>query len=116
MEKKVNLNKDVFGKNQYEKVINTSFSQLIEPDSVIVTEQLPTVDEFFEDYNTLFFQIPKTGENSHEELIIKSTDYIGFQPLNDEIQALTEEITSLRTQLLEANQRLVDLTENDRPD
>ena len=116
MEKKVNLNKDVFGKNQYEKVINTSFSQLIEPDSVIVTEQLPTVDEFFEDYNTLFFQIPKTGENSHEELIIKSTDYIGFQPLNDEIQALTEEITSLRTQLLEANQRVVDLTENDRPD
>lgn len=116
MEKKVNLNKDVFGKNQYEKVIDTSFSQLIEPDSVIVTEQLPTVDEFFEDYNTLFFQIPKTGENSHEELIIKSTDYIGFQPLNDEIQALTEEITSLRTQLLEANQRLVDLTENDRPD
>jgi len=116
MEKKVNLNKDVFGKNQYEKVIDTSFSQLIEPDSVIVTEQLPTVDEFFEDYNTLFFQIPKTGENSHEELIIKSTDYIGFQPLNDEIQALTEEITSLRIQLLEANQRLVDLTENDRPD
>ena len=116
MEKKVNLNKDVFGKNQYEKVIDTSFSQLIEPDSVIVTEQLPTVDEFFEDYNTLFFQIPKTGENSHEELIIKSTDYIGFQPLNDEIEALTEEITSLRTQLLEANQRLVDLTENDRPD
>ena len=54
MEKKVNLNKDVFGKNQYEKVIDTSFSQLIEPDSVIVTEQLPTVDEFFEDYNTLF--------------------------------------------------------------
>ena len=109
MEKKVNLNKDVFGKNKYEKVINTSFSQLIEPDSVIVTEQLPTVDEFFEDYNTLFFQIPKTGENSHEELIIKSTDYIGFQPLNDEIQALTEEITSLRTQLLEARQQLADL-------
>jgi hypothetical protein len=114
MEQKVNLNKNVFTKNQYEKVINTSFTQLIEPDSVVVVEQLPTVDEFFENYDSLFFQIPKTGEDSHEELITRSTDYIGFQPLNDEIQALTEEITSLRTQLLEANQRLLDLA-NDRP-
>lgn len=115
MEQRVNLNKDVFAKNQYEQVIDTSFSQLIEPDSVVVIEQLPTVDEFFEDYNSLFFQIPKTGENSHEELIVKSTDYIGFKPLNDEIQALTEEITSLRTQLLDANKRLVDLAQDDIP-
>tara|TARA_R110002153_G_scaffold269971_1_gene435977 strand:- start:1403 stop:1753 length:351 start_codon:yes stop_codon:yes gene_type:complete len=115
MEQKVNLNKDSFAINQYERVIDTSFSQLIEPDSVIAIEQLPTVDEFFENYNTLFFQIPKTGENSHEELIVKSTDYIGFKPLNDEIQALQEEITSLKTQLLEANQRLADLAQDDIP-
>ena len=107
MEQKVNLNKDSFAINQYERVIDTSFSQLIEPDSVIAIEQLPTVDEFFE--------IPKTGENSHEELIVKSTDYIGFKPLNDEIQALQEEITSLKTQLLEANQRLADLAQDDIP-
>ena len=115
MEQKVNLNKDSFAINQYERVIDTSFSQLIEPDSVIAIEQLPTVDEFFENYNTLFFQIPKTGENSHEELIVKSTDYIGFKPLNDEIQDLQEEITSLKTQLLEANQRLADLAQDDIP-
>tara|TARA_R110002153_G_scaffold154202_1_gene306271 strand:+ start:183 stop:530 length:348 start_codon:yes stop_codon:yes gene_type:complete len=113
MEQRVNLNKDVFAKQQYEKVIDTSFNQLIEPDSVIAVEQLPTVDEFFEDYSALFFQIPKTGDNSHETLIISSTDYIGFQPLNDEIQALTEEITSLRLQLLSANQQLADLASND---
>ncbi len=109
MEQKVNLNKDVFAKQQYENVIDTSFSQLIPPPSSIPEENLPTVEEFFQDYDSLFFQIPKTGENSHETLIVSSTDYIGFQPLNDEITALTEEITSLRTQLLESRQQLVDL-------
>ena len=109
MEQKVDLNKEVFAKRQYEQVIDTSFSQLIPPSSSIPEEQLPTVEEFFQDYDSLFFQIPKTGENSHETLIVSSTDYIGYQPLNDEIQALTEEITSLRTQLLEARQQLADL-------
>ena len=109
MEQKVNLNKDVFAKNQYKQVIDTSFSQLIPPLSSIPEETLPTVEEFFQDYDNLFFQIPQTGENSHETLIVTSTDYIGYQPLNDEIQALTEEITSLRTQLLESRQQLADL-------
>ena len=109
MQTKVNLNKEVFNKTQYEQVIDTSFSQLVPAESSIPVEQLPTVDEFFQDYDSLFFQIPKTGENSHETLIVSSTDYIGYQPLNSEIVALTEEITSLREQLLEARQQLADL-------
>jgi len=109
MEQKVNLNKEVFDKTQYEQVIDTSFSQLVPPTSSIPEETLPTVEEFFQDYDSLFFQIPKTGDNSHETLIVSSTDYIGYQPLNDEIIALTEEITSLREQLLEARQQLADL-------
>ena len=106
---KVNLNKEVFNKGQYEKVIDTSFSQLVPSDSSIPEIELPTVSEFFQDYDSLFFQIPQTGEDSHEELILRSTEYIGFQPLNDEIVALTEEITSLREELLEARQQLANL-------
>jgi len=109
MKQKVDLDKEVFAKRQYEQVIDTSFTQLIPPSSSIPDEILPTVEEFFQDYDSLFFQIPQTGENSHETLIVTSTDYIGYQPLNDEIQALTEEITSLRTQLLESRQQLADL-------
>ena len=110
MEQKVNLNKDVFAKSQYEQVIDTSFSQLVPPSSSLPTEILPTVDEFFQDYDLLFFQIPKTGDtNSHEYLIKQSSEYIGYVPQNKEIQALTEEITSLRTQLLESRQQLADL-------
>ena len=112
MEQKVNLNKEVFAKRQYEQIIDTSFSQLIAPSSSLPLEIVPTVDEFFQDYNTLFFQIPKTGDNSHETLILSSTEYIGYQPLGDEIRALTEEITSLREQLLDARQQLVDLSQD----
>lgn len=109
MEQRVNLNKDVFAKNQYEKVIDTSFTQLVDPIEADDTSLQPTVEEFFQNYNTLFFEIPKTGDNSHETLIVSSTEYIEYSPISEEIQALTEEITSLRTQLLEANQQLADL-------
>ena len=49
----------------------------------------------------LFFTIPKTGNNSHETLITTSTEYIGYNPLTTEIEALQQEITLLRRQLLE---------------
>lgn len=105
---KVDLNKEAYSKREYTNTIDTEFSQLVSPllDNLDVEE--PTVEEFFLNYETLFFEIPKTGENSHETLITRSSEYIGFQPLQDEIQALTEEITSLRQQLLEARQQLAE--------
>ena len=105
MGRKIELNKDIFNRGQYEKVIDTSFSQLVDPALEETTAEVPTVEEFFEDYNTLFFEIPKTGENSHETLIVQSTEYIDFSPLNDEITALQEEITSLREEILELRQQ-----------
>ena len=105
MGRKIELNKDIFNRGQYEKVIDTSFSQLVDPALEETTAEVPTVEEFFEDYNTLFFEIPKTGENSHETLIVQSTEYIDFSPVNDEIIALQEEITSLREEILELRQQ-----------
>ncbi len=52
-------------------------------------------------YNKLFFDIPQRGNNSHETLITTSTEYIGYTPLNTEIEALQQEITELRRQLLD---------------
>lgn len=109
MQQKVELNKEVYNRGQYEKVIDTSFTQLVDPILEDAPIDQPTVEEFFQDYNTLFFEIPKTGDNSHETLIIQSTEYIDYSPINEEITALTEEITSLREQLLEARQQLADL-------
>ena len=107
----INLNKQVYDKNQYQKVIDTSFTQLISVTSSLVTSSIPpiTVDQFFQYYQDLFFSIPKLGDiNSHEYLIKTSTDYIGVsQQTNDTIQALVEEVTSLRQENLSFQQQII---------
>lgn len=111
MQTKVNLVKGAFNKEQYVQTIDTSFTQLVDPTITDPTVTTPTVEEFFQDYNTLFFEIPKTGDNSHETLIVQSSEYIGYTPYSEEITALTEEITSLRQELLDTRQQLADLTD-----
>jgi len=101
MQQRIELNKEVYNKGQYEKVIDTSFSQLGVFNSEPVQVQEVSVDEFFILYDRLFFEIPQRGNNSHETLITTSTEYIGYNPLTTEIEALQEEITELRRQLLE---------------
>jgi hypothetical protein len=64
-----------------------------------------TVEQFFEEYDQLFFDIPVTGEiNSHTYLVNRSQQYIGGSVIDAEKQALIEEINSLRQQLLDLNQ------------
>lgn len=101
MKQKVNLNKQVFSKTQYPRVVNTEFTQLTPTDTEPIAVQDVSVDEFFVLYDKLFFEIPKTGNNSHETLITTSTDYVGYNLLTTEIEALQQEITELRRQLLE---------------
>lgn len=111
MSEKVELIKEVYGRNTYPRVIDTTFSELyVPPTTVAVTEQI-TVEEFFDLYNQLFFDIPATGEvNSHEYLIATSTEYLGGLVLTDTEKAYIEEINSLRQQLLEANANYANLT------
>jgi hypothetical protein len=108
MAEQIKLTKQVYDKNQYQKVIDTSFTQLVQPVSS-TGSALPTVNQFFEYYNQLFFDIPKFGEtNSHEYLIKTSQEYIGTSTLvNDELQALIDEITELRQENLELQQQLL---------
>ena len=110
----IDLNKQVFEKRQYNKTINTSFTQLVQPTTVFTGSTLPTVNEFFSNYNQLFFDIPKFGEtDSHEYLIKTSQEYIGISNIvNDGIQALIDEITQLRQDNLELNQQTISLQNN----
>ena len=105
----VNLNKNVFLKDQYEKVIDTSFTQLVQPaaTSSVVPPSI-SIAEFFTNYQTLFFEIPKYGAtNSHEYLIKTSQAYAGDFNNDDTIQALIEEITSLRQENLTLQQQIL---------
>ena len=109
MGQQVKLVKRVYDKNQYQKVIDTSFTQLVQPITAATGSILPSVNQFFDYYNQLFFDIPKFGEtNSHEYLIKTSQEYIGTtNVVNDEIQALISEITELRQENLELQQQLL---------
>jgi hypothetical protein len=72
--------------------------------------QQPTVEEFFNLYNSLFYDISERGSNtSHEYLIQQSSEYINFTQNNAEIIALQQEITQLRTELLDAQKQIVEL-------
>lgn len=111
-QEQLKLTKQVYDKNQYKKVIDTSFTQLIQPLSETTGSSLPTVNQFFDYYNQLFFDIPKFGEtNSHEYLIRTSQEYIGDSlVVSDEVQALIQEITQLRQENLELQQQILDIS------
>ena len=103
MSERIDLIKDVFNKAEYVKTIDTNFNEFGVL-SITEDQQLqPSVEEFFGLYNSLFYDIPALGEtNSHQYLIRTSGEYINFDEVNDEIQALQAEIAQLRSDLLTA--------------
>ena len=110
------INIEVVGYNRTElnNTINTAFTefapQVSTPASTADTTSI-SVSEFFDAYNTLFYQIPKTGEtNSHEYLVKQSSEYIGGASTNLEIEALQAEITNLRQENLQLQETLLTLT------
>ena len=64
---------------------------------------------FFGAYDDLFFEIPKTGLNSHNTLIQKSSEYVGDEQVNEELDALYAEVSALREQLLDTQKELADI-------
>ena len=103
MAERLDLTKTVYNKAEYIKTIDTSFNEF---GTTTLTEDLivqPTIEEFFTLYNSLFYEIPALGEtNSHQYLVRTSGEYINFDEVNDEIQALQAEIAQLRQDLLNA--------------
>ena len=107
MAENIELNKNNFNKRPYNKVINTSFNQLGISN---IQEQLdvqPTVEELFNIYNELFYQINELGPtNSHEYLVKTSGEYISFEEKDELIEALQLEIATIRKELLQVQQEL----------
>jgi hypothetical protein len=101
----VTLVKQAFNKDKFNETVNTDFTELGVPevDLSFFDPNLATIGDFFTIYNNLFFLIPKTGPNSHTELIIQSSEYVDYKANQEEIQALLDEITDLREQNLQLN-------------
>tara|TARA_B110000858_G_scaffold119450_1_gene136436 strand:+ start:132 stop:752 length:621 start_codon:yes stop_codon:yes gene_type:complete len=113
MAKNVNLNKDVFNKNTYPKVIDTKFKSLGTKTISEQVAEIPTTQEFFNMYNELFFSINQFGPtNSHEFLIKTSSEYINFDNENEIVKLLQAEIAILRQDLLESQEALSDFSKS----
>lgn len=100
----VELLKKIYGLSTYTKAVDTDFTELISQ-PVQISASVITVDEFFNYYDQLFFNIPVSGSiNSHSYLVERSQQYIGGSVIDAEKQALIEEINTLRQQILDLNQ------------
>lgn len=114
----VNLNKEVYNKTQFKRVVNTNFTQLVDTTPQVTSSVTDILDpniinlrinEFFDSYSSLFYDIPKFGDtNSHEYLIKTSGEYVGTINFPDDtVNALIDEINSLRSQNQQLQQQLI---------
>lgn len=104
------IQKQAFDKDAFGKLVNTEFTQLLNQ-QVAETTPTFTIDDFFTLYEQLFYQIPKEGDtNSHRYILNKEAEYLGVIVNEDDIQALLDEITSLRQQVLDAQTTINELS------
>lgn len=107
---KVNLKKLVSAKNEFESVVDTQFRTFTNeftrrPNS----ENILSIEEFFENYENLYLEIPIKGTTlSHEYLINKSTELAGESKL-EQTSTLMEEVNNLRNELVQAYQKIEEL-------
>lgn len=107
MAEEVKIQKTVYKKEELEKVVNRAFTTFAQPE---VIEEGITVEQFFDLYETLYFDIPIKGENtSHEYIIKRSSELIDFEKDTEDIQPLLDEIAQLRQQVLEYQQQIIEL-------
>lgn len=103
MSEKIIILKKSFDKNIFNKVVDIEFTQLVNNQNEAEETPIFTIDDFFELYEQLFYQIPKEGNvNSHQYIIQKEAEYLGIIISQDDIQALLDEITTLRQQVLDS--------------
>jgi len=106
------IEKTVYDKNTFSKVIDTQFHQLLNTQTVDETPTF-TIDDFFTLYEDLFYQIPKEGDtNSHRYILEKEAEYLGVNINQEDIQALLDEITSLRQQVLDSQTTINQITKS----
>ena len=103
----IKIQKTVYQKDAFGKVVNSDFSTFTQPTSVPLGK---SIDEFFKDYEDLYLEIPINGDQkSHEYLAGRSGELLSIQDALIDIQPLLDEITELRERLLNANEQIFDL-------
>lgn len=103
---KVEFEKRVYNKKAFNDVVDRSFREF----GQTPTESIKTVDQFFLDYEDLYYQIPVTGSvNSHQYLVEKSSLLYRAEESLMDVQPLLDEITALKNQIVQDQQIIADL-------
>jgi hypothetical protein len=108
------LYRQVFDKAKFNETVDTEFNQLLDKSDLQFFDlNLATVEDFFNLYNKLFYEIPKQGDvNSHQFLAAESAEYVDFLTNNAEVQALLDEIAELREENLGLRQEMAEIFDN----
>lgn len=108
MVERVDITKTVVDKDSLNRVLDTSFRTFGAPPVTVDTD---TTGELFRLYLKLYSRIPVFGNINSHEYLVKESSKLYIEPVNTlEIQPLLDEIASLRIQLLQANQQILELT------
>jgi len=105
MSKDIRIKKKVYVKKDFDKVIDRSFNTFVDE----TQEDVISIEEFFALYDDLFFFFfLKGATQSHEYLLEKSSTLLEIEEDTQDIQPLLDEIATLREQILEYQQQLIE--------
>ncbi len=99
-EENIKISKKLYSRSDVNSVLDLSFSELIQTDN---RSSDVKIKNLFQTYDSLFYDIPKTGRLSHSTLFNQSRDYIHdfYDPKDDQIEALLDRIEVLEDEILE---------------
>jgi len=94
------IEKTVFDKDAFDKVVNRQFSQLSPANQVTTQTEVPTftLEDFLALFDSLYDLLPP---EILRQLLERIAGTLGVRVDDTDIQALLDEITSLRQQLVE---------------
>lgn len=102
----VEFEQRVYEKQPFNEVVDRNFKEFAQRP----TASRRTVEEFFQDYEDLYFSIPASGSTrSHQYLIEKSSELYKLPEEILDIQPLLDEITVLKNQVIQDQQTIADL-------
>jgi hypothetical protein len=114
MAENVDIKLTTYNRSQFNKAISTEFTQFNSSNETPEVTAAETIDVpgFFEAYDRIFLEIPKTGEtNSHQYITNRSGEYVGGEDISAEVQALTAEVTQLREENVILQQQIIQLAD-----
>ena len=93
MLRKIKIDRKIYESRKTKEKINDNFTEFI--------IKKYTIDEFFDLYQQLFYEIEKIGRLSHTTIIAKSTEYAGAppNPKDQEILDLRKQVKNLQYEI-----------------